>query len=215
MKYHFSRKNAPKKNNIHSAKEANRQKSKSRFYQQSWFIILSLFFFAPLGIFLMYRFGKWNKFLKAAAALLSLVWFIFVIFTEYPPAADEALSPDTDYCCTKTYTETQTSESSLREDTPSSEKHSETEASDTEHYDETYAPTAAQSQNTRAPVPSSEKSTASQMQPPHVGMEYVLNTNTKVYHRPDCRYVKTIKGENYMLSSSVPTNYRPCKVCKP
>lgn len=84
MKHNSDRKNGKNRaENCCIGKEGS-ENPKSRFYQQSWFILLSLFFFAPVGIFLLYRFGKWNKFLKAAAALLSLVWFLFVVFAEYP-----------------------------------------------------------------------------------------------------------------------------------
>lgn len=54
-----------------------------------------LFFCAPVGIFLLFRFGKWSKFLKLSAAILSLIWFLFVIFSEYPPAVQNTSVLDT------------------------------------------------------------------------------------------------------------------------
>lgn len=191
------------------------ESQKPRFYQQSWFILLSLFFFAPVGIFLLYRFGKWNKFLKAAAALFSLVWFLFVVFAEYPPAASETLSPDTDSRYIENQTEKDVQEYSLSESYTSFEEETEKDASEASYSSETSEPTASKAENSSEALPSSEKSTLPQTQPSPIGTEYVLNTNTKVYHRPSCRYTKTIKAENCLLSSTVPSGYRPCKVCKP
>jgi cytoskeletal protein RodZ len=48
---------------------------------------------------------------------------------------------------------------------------------------------------------------------------YILNTNTGVFHNPNCRHVKTIKPENYYESTEsrdvIVKNYRPCGTCKP
>jgi len=48
---------------------------------------------------------------------------------------------------------------------------------------------------------------------------YVLNTNTKKFHRSGCRYVKQIKASNYATSDNrdeiIAEGYEPCKVCDP
>ena len=52
------------------------------------------------------------------------------------------------------------------------------------------------------------------------GFNYVVNKNTKKFHKPSCRYVDDIKSSNrwnyqgeraYLISR----NYKPCKTCKP
>ena len=53
-----------------------------------------------------------------------------------------------------------------------------------------------------------------------VGVRYVLNTNTKKYHRPTCSHVDDIKGENRKDTSETKSQlekqgYKPCGVCKP
>jgi len=48
---------------------------------------------------------------------------------------------------------------------------------------------------------------------------YYGSINTKVFHRPDCRYAKKIKKNNLKIfkskSQAEKAGYRPCKVCKP
>jgi len=49
---------------------------------------------------------------------------------------------------------------------------------------------------------------------------YVLNTNTKKFHKPSCRSVKKIAAKNYATSSSsrdsiISQGYSPCKICNP
>ena len=48
--------------------------------------------------------------------------------------------------------------------------------------------------------------------------EYVLNTNTKKFHKPSCRYVNEIKDENKLVKTATKESieaegYSPCKVC--
>lgn len=64
------------------------------FYQKTWFIVLSLFFFAPLGLFLMWRYRPtWGKPLKYALTGFFCIWFIGILigtFSDTPaePASD-------------------------------------------------------------------------------------------------------------------------------
>ena len=49
---------------------------------------------------------------------------------------------------------------------------------------------------------------------------YVLNTNTKKFHKPDCGSVKQIKEKNYAESTKsrdeiINMGYEPCKRCNP
>ena len=43
---------------------------------KTWFIVLMLFIFFPIGIFLMYKYSNWNKVLKGSLTLFFLVCFI-------------------------------------------------------------------------------------------------------------------------------------------
>lgn len=200
-----------KEDYINEGYRADKEKNNPvHFYQQNGFILLMLFFCAPVGIFLLFRFGKWSKFLKLSAAILSLIWFLFVIFSEYPPAAQDTSVLDT----YPSFMEKETDETLSSENTIFSESEEESKTSDITAKNEK---STAVSEHTKSPTeaPFTEKATEQSTLPEPIGSKYVLNTNTKVYHRPNCRYTEKIKAENYLLSSTVPSDYRPCKVCKP
>lgn len=40
-----------------------------KFYEQTWFIIMILIFFFPVGLFLMWKFSNWNKVVKIAVSV--------------------------------------------------------------------------------------------------------------------------------------------------
>jgi len=63
---------------------------------------------------------------------------------------------------------------------------------------------------TASPSPSPSQTTAA---------NYIGNSNTKVFHRPTCRYVSQIAPEHIVYFSTreeaISAGYRPCKVCNP
>lgn len=197
-----------KNGNYHANKE---KENPIRFYHQNWFILLMLFFCAPIGIFLLFRHGKWSKFLKLSTAILSLIWFLFVIFSEYPPSSQNTSTLDT----YPSFMENETDETISSENTFFSESKDESKHSDITTKNDEITAAVEHTKSPTETLPSTEKATEQPTQPNPIGNKYVLNTNTKVYHRPDCRYTEKIKAENYLLSSTIPSNYRPCKVCKP
>lgn len=182
------------------------------FYTKNWFILIMLFFFAPLGIFLLWRQKKWSKTLKIILTVLSLYWFMFVIFVDFP-YAPESVSTDT----TNSFITEQTENNEIYSEVTVTETESDT----SEFYTETESrknnvASGNNIQHTDSYTPATtEKNTAPATHPTPTGEKFVLNANTKVYHRPTCRYVKKIKPENYLAASKVPSNYRPCKVCNP
>lgn len=184
------------------------------FYTKNWFVLIMLFFFAPLGIFLLWRRKKWSTALKIILTAMSMFWFLFVIFADYPYAPESGTSDTTDSFITEQtenneiYTEKILSETQTESDT--SQLYTETESRKTN----VSSGNNIQNADSYTP-PTTEKSTVPTTHPTPTGEKFVLNTNTKVYHRPDCRYVEKIKPENYLAASQVPSNYRPCKVCNP
>ena len=48
---------------------------------------------------------------------------------------------------------------------------------------------------------------------------YVASSESDVFHKPNCRYVKQIKSENKITFNSkqdaINAGYRACKVCQP
>lgn len=55
---------------------------KEKFYKKTWFIVLTLFIFAPLGIFLMFRYKHWKLPIKITLALFFALIFIITITAE-------------------------------------------------------------------------------------------------------------------------------------
>lgn len=53
---------------------------KVKFYQKTWLIVLALIFFWPLGVFLMWKFSKWNKIVKIIISILC-VFALIGLFT--------------------------------------------------------------------------------------------------------------------------------------
>lgn len=189
-----------------------------QFYTKNWFILIMLFFFAPLGIFLLWRRKKWSKTLKIILTALSLYWFLFVVFVNFPYAPESGSSDTTDSFITEqtanneTYTENTLSETQTESDT--SEFYTETETETEKNSGSGSSGNNIQHTDSYTPA-TTEKNTVPTTHPTPTGEKFVLNTNTKVYHRPTCRYVEKIKPENYLAASQVPANYRPCKVCNP
>lgn len=55
----------------------NKHANSSKWYQRTWFIVLSLIFLAPLGIFLTWKYANWSKNTKIIATIASALFFIF------------------------------------------------------------------------------------------------------------------------------------------
>ena len=53
---------------------------KVKFYQKTWFVVIALIFFWPLGVFLMWKFSKWNKIVKIIISILC-VFALIGLFT--------------------------------------------------------------------------------------------------------------------------------------
>jgi len=50
-----------------------------KWYKRTWFIVLSLIIFPPLGIFLTWKYAGWSKNAKIAAIIASAVFFIYTL----------------------------------------------------------------------------------------------------------------------------------------
>ena len=55
---------------------------------------------------------------------------------------------------------------------------------------------------------------------PSLSQEYVLNTNTKRFHYPDCDSVQAMKEKNKKIVNAsreemIEEGYQPCAVCNP
>ncbi len=184
------------------------------FYQRTGFIIAMLIVLPPLGIYLVLKQSHWDNRRRTAAVILSACWFIVLLIasaigTDDPETPEQtsptALSSDSrsaEYGVDlpeTTQPETQEEEPSAAEQPPTVEPGTEK---------------AGAPSTTRSPSPARD-TPADDPPGDDIGYTYVLNTNTKKYHRPSCRDVKRIKPENYATSSTIPPGYSPCGHCHP
>jgi len=58
-----------------------------KFYQKTWFVILTLIFFAPLGIFLMIKHKPWSTLIKVILSIISLLFFIGTLVSTFGESA--------------------------------------------------------------------------------------------------------------------------------
>lgn len=191
-----------KKHDMKGGNTQMKSENKKAFYESTWFIILSLLLFAPLGVYLMYKFAPWSKKSKHIATAVFGIWFLVACVGAFSPSpADETNTPaPVSYESTTAEIYASIAKDSTDKET-SSEKSTEKATS---------KPTE---KTTNKPTENSvEKQT---QKTPAKDITYVLNIKTKKYHRPSCSDVKNIKPENYQESASVPNGYTPCGHCKP
>lgn len=69
---------------------------KQPFFEKTWFAILMLFIFAPIGIFLIWKYDKFNKFARISLSILfGLTFLIAVIPTDSDDVAtDTSTAPE-------------------------------------------------------------------------------------------------------------------------
>ena len=53
--------------------------SKKKIYQKNWFMWVTLIFFAPVGIFLMWKYNRFNKVTRSILTVVFSLFFIFAI----------------------------------------------------------------------------------------------------------------------------------------
>lgn len=49
------------------------------FYTKTWFTILMLLLFFPIGLYTMWKFMNWNKIIKIGISALFVIWFILYL----------------------------------------------------------------------------------------------------------------------------------------
>ncbi len=59
--------------------KAEKAKSNKKWYTSTWFTIVTLVFFAPVGIFLTWKYSKWGKVTKVIASVAAALFFIYAV----------------------------------------------------------------------------------------------------------------------------------------
>lgn len=182
---------------------------KKPFYMRIWFIILMLFFFAPVGIFLLWKYTNAHKFIKVIVSAIALFWFVAMFIATRGNSTDVSSSdvPSGFEIIEEVVDETDSAITQAEKETEKTTQQSATEK-----------PTNKQPATERTTTPAvkptkpTEPTTA---KPTQAEITYVLSTDTKKYHLPSCYHVKKIKPENYQESKTVPSGYSPCGTCHP
>lgn len=179
---------------------------KKPFYKKIWFIILMLFFFAPAGIFLLWRYTKAHKFIKIVVSVIAFLWFIFWVAVFNTDTTDVSPSdvPSGSDIVEEVVNETGSTITQTEKET---EKVTEQPA--------TEKPTNKQPTTERDNTPAVKPTEPTTAKPTQAEITYVLSTDTKKYHLPGCYHVKKIKPEHYQESKTIPSGYTPCGTCHP
>ena len=97
-----------------------------KFYEKTWFIILMLLVFFPVGLFLMWRYSEWNKVVKIIISVICALALIMYMFggssddkkkTEDKPKAQQEQTVDED-----AQEETEVTDEKVTEESKSTEK---------------------------------------------------------------------------------------------
>lgn len=92
------------------------QLEKTPFYKKDWFIFLSLMFFFPLGVFLMWRYTSFKKSTKIIISLAFAIFFVLAL-TLPDSDSDEETNNSTQQHETKESNKVETPASNAKEDT--------------------------------------------------------------------------------------------------
>lgn len=77
--------NCGKQLNIKKKEEQIQKEVKSKFYKKTWFIILMLIIFFPVGLFLMWKYSNWNKYLKIGVSIFFVIAYIIGLIDSTVP----------------------------------------------------------------------------------------------------------------------------------
>ena len=74
---------------------------KEKFYKKTWFIILMLIIFFPVGLFLMWKFSKWNKVAKIIITII--IGLLFIIGLIPTDNTEDTINNNTNSSYTEAY----------------------------------------------------------------------------------------------------------------
>lgn len=127
-------------------------------------------------------------------------------------------------CSSTVPSESQSIEDVAAYGTDASSEPSTIPADDQSHTDQTVESSSEPSSAEPAPTPESTPAPvpdpAPNVEPAAEVHDYVLNTNNKKFHKPDCSSVKAIKDKNRKdvtdtRENIISSGYDPCKNCNP
>ena len=188
-----------------------------KFYEKTWFIVIMLIIFFPVGLILVWTNKKWSQKGKITATAVVAILLIIGLIDNASGGGESATASNTAIEETKIET---TSAEPETEATTTEETTAETEAATTEEItaeteaattEEITAETEVSTTTTKETTTAATKEEKQQM--------YVLNTSSKKIHYPKCRAVEKIASDNYDetydYDGAIANGYEPCGICEP
>lgn len=228
-----------KTTNQNPEKKEEKLMNTKKWYQKSWFTILMLIFFFPVGIYLMWKHTNWNKIVKIVitaffALILSAALFSDnsepttetgnditttdisnTITTEQKSSTTKSTTTEatTEEPTTETTTEEITTQNTTKETTTQITTEETTTITTTETTTVTTTETTTEVITTRETTTEPTIKATTKYVPPVVENDeivYITNTGTK-YHNYGCRYLKSVI--EISLDDAIADGYTPCGVC--
>lgn len=186
-----------------------------QFYQKTWFIVLMLFVFAPIGLFLMWKYKpNWNKHLRILLTAMAVICFVCCIIgmvsdgDTAEPTAETTTALETYSQSTEPITEEATIEATTNEITSTTADVSATVSENT-------SATKAQGQNisSKQPTTPKEKTTHKEtttQNPDAQHIVYITKTGKRYHYENPCG-----NGTYYPISlaDAKARGFTPCEKC--
>ncbi|MDD6059661.1 MAG: hypothetical protein PUB97_04665 [Ruminococcus sp.] len=204
------------------------------WYKRTWGIILMLILFFPIGIYLLWRYSKWNTTVKGVVTGIAALFVIAAM------AGNDNKEPEPDRSMPSQLVTEETTEASSETGSEATtgtttESETTTTATSSEVTTESVATTQANTTTsakittvTKAETTTTTTTTTTVIvvteapteKPTQRIYTYVLNTSTKKFHYHGCNSVGDIKAENYgeytgTRDEVMAQGYQPCGRCKP
>ncbi len=178
-----------------------------KFYQTTWFIILMLFAFAPVGIFLMWKFKpNWGKTAKYVLSVAFGFCFLMCCIVAFIPTEE---TQPTSALPSVSVTNSQTTEPTTEATTkPTTETTTQPETTTRPTTETTKKSSQNSSNNKKAPVTTKKQSVT--RDPEEKITVYITKTGDKYHYENPCG-----NGTYYPipLAEAKDRGYEPCEKC--
>lgn len=178
-----------------------------KFYQTTWFNILMLFVFAPVGIFLMWKFKpNWGKTAKYVLSVAFGFYFLLCCVAAFTPAEE---TKPTSALPSVSVTNSQTTEPTTEATTkPTTETTTQPETTTRLTTETTKKSSQNSSNNKKAPVTTKKQSVT--QDPEEKITVYITKTGEKYHYENPCG-----NGTYYPISlaEAKDRGYEPCEKC--
>ena len=215
--YYTSNSSGSKKKKSHDVKNSNPVESTKKeikimdkkWYQKTWFTILMLICFFPVGLFLMWKYTSWSK---VAKIIITVVLALFCIIAA-AGGSEEEETPEEGIVTT-------TEASAIIEEQKTPEVVSQTEAASKETETTTESETTTKEETTTAPETTTKEETTTKdvttTQPETTTQQQAemvwIPANGKRYHcKPDCSGLKNPK--QCTIEEAERKGLTPCSNC--